>query len=1491
MKNIINRNKNFILIVLTIIFLATVSASFIFSVNSRALAAEDSGYYILVVNNEFTCAATKVDDIEDARLYVKQEISALGITEEYEIRNEEFVAPQVGAKGEYAFGVKFASARKVVDCKLVIDAVTDPIVLDFSNPAHVSALNGNSAVKRTVENGKLKMVCTDVESQNFYLQFDFASITDRPLYGEELSFLKIKYKTSMVKTTASMEFFYYRQDGKADLREFSVDNGSIEGNEITLIIDISVADKQTDSIWVFDDTLSTVSTKKYSSAGYVDKGGETNSFEGQITGFRFNFAYDKDYARTTVVDYMGFFSSYDAAKEFEQTPSDFESVAQSLTNQKLESRWGDAYDEASAVKQAAVAVGNKFGLDCSVINYVYIPATTEQKGSLAFDAVFKNAGKTEVVSGICMEILKKPNDYQMLDMTDENLVSKFYPGDITTSFEDGYFKMVQNDWQADDNFYFYVDCGSKEEVENGTADIEEFYFQDYSYLVTRYKREGIAGGQVYYWMQDGNPEAPLLNEFYLGQTPGHWYTSIVCSNVRDYDVPFVINYDETAGVVESARLLYAYSLNPEIKGTVEKIRFTYARKRFLNRTAWIDYIAFFPTLEEAQAYFAKDMMDGYKGETLSYYQGDSQQVAEESIKDLLNVKIGKKGYDVILSQIQYIKPESNVSDGLIKCVAEFKDKDGNTVVTSEQMTFEINNEVDKSKSTFVFSNPYFIREVEGSSPTSTNFTAMQLNGYKSKFTFELPDFRKFVVREKQYVSFKVDAVSSGLKFSVNGVDYQIDHQFNGEESVVLDILSGDYYINSTKVGTSEFKKITKGELSSFGMKFECDTAKVYHVAFFGDLNDAKAYVGELSSTEMLEIVNAIQSINLEERYSRANTQLKATKCAQIAIRDALPDDYEFYDLEVVSYTPSTETEKGSVKVKAYFYKGDNYSSEFAQAELTVKIGLKTALSSNLTNGNVVISEGDGHLFSGNDWIVTKAALGDASTFEWKMIADSNISSGLYRLFSSVDGKFIISIKNGEIIYQNGDVVIQTEGLSVCDGESRHFAIVAGEKIVIYVNGVKFGEYEYADDLRLLETVGLLNIGKISADKEGKGFIGRIADVAVYSTEKSPEEIANHAVTYLSDTTSLIAAWSLDKQIYLNNKYPGAITLNERGYYANSHGYEDMSSFGNYGVFYSDGWYNLENIITDYTMIQISDTQSYDFYDQDKDGVMDYKLLDTMYGWMSDNKDKLNIVMVNNLGDVTQEATKEEWGFTKSAVKDTLEKNNLPYNIALGNHDYHDPYTMIGAIYRYTENYESVFTMEDMIKQYENADYVRFGGTFSGNDMVNNYILFEAGDPAVNYIVITLEFGPREEVINWANELLTKYSDHEAIILTHSYYTMYGDKKIDNQFGGEDFADAYSGIDIWNELINKHDNVAMVNCGHSQNNTVQAYVDATDSGHNVVQILSDPSAMISAFPSVQGLIELMCFTNDGTMHTYYYSPVKGMFYDTQFECTFDMDFND
>jgi len=43
---------------------------------------------------------------------------------------------------------------------------------------------------------------------------------------------------------------------------------------------------------------------------------------------------------------------------------------------------------------------------------------------------------------------------------------------------------------------------------------------------------------------------------------------------------------------------------------------------------------------------------------------------------------------------------------------------------------------------------------------------------------------------------------------------------------------------------------------------------------------------------------------------------------------------------------------------------------------------------------------------------------------------------------------------------------------------------------------------------------------------------------------------------------------------------------------------------------------------------------------------------------------------------------------------------------------------------------------------------------------------------MKFIVICLEFGPRDTVLEWANKIVSEHKDRKAIVVTHNY--MYSD---------------------------------------------------------------------------------------------------------------------
>ena len=86
------------------------------------------------------------------------------------------------------------------------------------------------------------------------------------------------------------------------------------------------------------------------------------------------------------------------------------------------------------------------------------------------------------------------------------------------------------------------------------------------------------------------------------------------------------------------------------------------------------------------------------------------------------------------------------------------------------------------------------------------------------------------------------------------------------------------------------------------------------------------------------------------------------------------------------------------------------------------------------------------------------------------------------------------------------------------------------------------------------------------------------------------------------------------------------------------------------------------------------------------------------------------------------------------------------------------------------------------------------------------------------IVFSIEFCPRDSVIEWVNKTATKYSDKTAILLLHDYITMSGNFSKPPRLSRKQLipADAKGGAIVWEMLVKKTPNIRLVLCGHSDN---------------------------------------------------------------------------
>ena len=201
-------------------------------------------------------------------------------------------------------------------------------------------------------------------------------------------------------------------------------------------------------------------------------------------------------------------------------------------------------------------------------------------------------------------------------------------------------------------------------------------------------------------------------------------------------------------------------------------------------------------------------------------------------------------------------------------------------------------------------------------------------------------------------------------------------------------------------------------------------------------------------------------------------------------------------------------------------------------------------------------------------------------------------------------------------------------------------------------------------------------------------------------------------------------------------------------------------------------------------------------------------------WIADQLQDRNIRFVLHLGDVTNHNTESQW---KNAVQamEVLD-GRVPYALLPGNHDYSEG----GRCFDRQTRLSEFFPVSKFREQ------ATFGGTYDAEPdrMENSFHVFRVGDR--KFIVLALEFGPRHDVIRWANEVVSRHRDHEAILITHAYVyfdeTRYNWKKYreEQQWNPHSYAiaktaddDILDGEELWREFVSRHENFILTLNGH------------------------------------------------------------------------------
>lgn len=280
-----------------------------------------------------------------------------------------------------------------------------------------------------------------------------------------------------------------------------------------------------------------------------------------------------------------------------------------------------------------------------------------------------------------------------------------------------------------------------------------------------------------------------------------------------------------------------------------------------------------------------------------------------------------------------------------------------------------------------------------------------------------------------------------------------------------------------------------------------------------------------------------------------------------------------------------------------------------------------------------------------------------------------------------------------------------------------------------------------------------------------------------------------------------------------------------------------------------------------TLVLLPDTQH---YSQDHPDIFK-----SQTNWIVDNAKEITFVL--HQGDITNKNTEEQWEVAAEAL--SLMDNKVPYTFVAGNHDN-------------GEGGKTKTRNTDLLNRY--LPYQKYKkssslkGVYEPGKMDNTWHTFRAG--GYNWSIFSLEFGPRDSVLQWASEIIQTHPKHKVIINTHAY--MYSDDTRMGEGKGHKWLPQNYGIgknanpgsvndaeQMWDKLVKKHANILFVFSGHVLNDGTGYLVSEGDHGNKVYQMLANYQGGVKG--SVNGgngfLRKITMDTKKGTISVKSYSP--------------------
>jgi hypothetical protein len=213
-------------------------------------------------------------------------------------------------------------------------------------------------------------------------------------------------------------------------------------------------------------------------------------------------------------------------------------------------------------------------------------------------------------------------------------------------------------------------------------------------------------------------------------------------------------------------------------------------------------------------------------------------------------------------------------------------------------------------------------------------------------------------------------------------------------------------------------------------------------------------------------------------------------------------------------------------------------------------------------------------------------------------------------------------------------------------------------------------------------------------------------------------------------------------------------------------------------------------------------------------------------WIADKKDSLNIPIVLHAGDLVDFNNIDQFIRASEGFK-ILDRSKISYAITVGNHDTEAVGEQSGSAapgnvnqnLRKTTKFNTYFPVKRFTAQ---------KGRFEEYKSDNAYYTFKAG--GLKWLVITLEYRPRQAPLTWACNIIPKYPKYNVIVLTH-YFLNGAIIGMDNS----EYGDLNPKV-IFDQLIRPNANVRLILSGHCGSSDYRE--DTGVNGNPIYEIVQD-----------------------------------------------------